>query len=617
MTKTAQLIYEGKTFELPIVEGTLGDKAIDITRLRSQAGLITYDPGYMNTGPCKSAITFVDGENDVSPFEEWRWSMMGLAGRDPIFFAQLESEIQLNGLHANGAFSPEEIQNLCLHCHGVMGQRQFVADHPGGLFTVEIAMASDPDDPHSKYGGLARDGVSCMVCHQIQDDNLPLTEIETGDFLVNPPQNGVLEAFGPYQNPNQAPMLKSLDVRPMGSDHIRDSRLCASCHTVNLPVLDQFGQIIDKKYEQATYLEWVNSAFADGRSQAQSCQECHMPNRSGGPQELEFKIANIQDQDFPETDNLAPAEDIQVFPRGDYRRHLLMSINTYALTLFQNYPDILGVRIKSFFTGRDAGLQQAINNSVDGALNQSVRLDILDTSRAGNVITSRVQVRNIVGHRLPSGVGFRRLFLEFVVTDSTGETVWASGLTNNLGVILGPDGNPLPSESHAPDGGGQQTYQPHYQVIDSQDEVQIYEELIKDASGKFSTSFLTRVEDVKDNRLLPAGWTLNGPAGFQAEFAEATKPHGAAASDPDFTDGTGSDTITYQTTLPASAQGPFKVKATLYTQSIPPNYLSDRFNDASGPATKRLHFLTSHLDTDDTLFPDWKLLMRSSEATVP
>ncbi|MDP3427269.1 MAG: citrate/2-methylcitrate synthase, partial [Humidesulfovibrio sp.] len=65
MTKTAQLIIDGKTFELPIVEGTLGDKAIDITRLRADSGFITYDPGYVNTGPCKSAITFVDGEQGI------------------------------------------------------------------------------------------------------------------------------------------------------------------------------------------------------------------------------------------------------------------------------------------------------------------------------------------------------------------------------------------------------------------------------------------------------------------------------------------------------------------------------------------------------------------------
>jgi len=65
MTKTAQLILDGKTYELPIIEGTIGDRGIDITRLRAETGCITYDPGYVNTGPCKSAITFVDGEQGI------------------------------------------------------------------------------------------------------------------------------------------------------------------------------------------------------------------------------------------------------------------------------------------------------------------------------------------------------------------------------------------------------------------------------------------------------------------------------------------------------------------------------------------------------------------------
>jgi citrate synthase len=51
--------------ELPIVRGTDGDDAIDIGRLRGETGLITYDPGYGNTGACTSAVTFLDGENGI------------------------------------------------------------------------------------------------------------------------------------------------------------------------------------------------------------------------------------------------------------------------------------------------------------------------------------------------------------------------------------------------------------------------------------------------------------------------------------------------------------------------------------------------------------------------
>ncbi|HIJ41710.1 MAG TPA: citrate synthase [Deltaproteobacteria bacterium] len=65
MKKTAQLIVDGKTYELPIVTGSEGERAIDITRLRQDTGLITLDSGYANTGSCQSSITFMDGEKGI------------------------------------------------------------------------------------------------------------------------------------------------------------------------------------------------------------------------------------------------------------------------------------------------------------------------------------------------------------------------------------------------------------------------------------------------------------------------------------------------------------------------------------------------------------------------
>ncbi len=65
MTEKAILEYEGKKFELPIVVGTEGEKALDISKLRSTTKLVTLDPGYMNTGSCESAITFLDGEKGI------------------------------------------------------------------------------------------------------------------------------------------------------------------------------------------------------------------------------------------------------------------------------------------------------------------------------------------------------------------------------------------------------------------------------------------------------------------------------------------------------------------------------------------------------------------------
>ena len=61
----AQLRIGDRSVELPIVRGAEGDDAVDIGKLRSSTGLITYDPGYGNTGACSSAITFLDGEEGI------------------------------------------------------------------------------------------------------------------------------------------------------------------------------------------------------------------------------------------------------------------------------------------------------------------------------------------------------------------------------------------------------------------------------------------------------------------------------------------------------------------------------------------------------------------------
>ena len=65
MSEYAKLIYGDKEYRLPLVVGTEGEKAIDISRLRQETGLITLDTGYANTGSCTSSITFMDGEKGI------------------------------------------------------------------------------------------------------------------------------------------------------------------------------------------------------------------------------------------------------------------------------------------------------------------------------------------------------------------------------------------------------------------------------------------------------------------------------------------------------------------------------------------------------------------------
>lgn len=122
---------------------------------------------------------------------------------------------------------------------------------------------------------------------------------------------------------------------------------------------------------------------------------------------------------------------------------------------------------------------------------------------------------NTTGHRFPSGVAFRRAFIEFRVLDSEGETIWVSGHTNRAGVIQHNtrwrEGEvaweTLNTEFLKQETAGvMPRYQPHYQVITKRDQVQIYEELTTNVYNEFTNSFIHRVNHVKDNRLLTQGY---------------------------------------------------------------------------------------------------------------
>ena len=60
-----ELSYAGKKLVYPVYEGTEQERAVDIRKLRADTGLITYDPGFGNTGACESSITFLDGEKGI------------------------------------------------------------------------------------------------------------------------------------------------------------------------------------------------------------------------------------------------------------------------------------------------------------------------------------------------------------------------------------------------------------------------------------------------------------------------------------------------------------------------------------------------------------------------
>src|SRR5436190_22609613 len=115
---------------------------------------------------------------------------------------------------------------------------------------------------------------------------------------------------------------------------------------------------------------------------------------------------------------------------------------------------------------------------------------------------------------------------------------------NSAGAIVsGLTDDVLPTEFFDDQAKREQVFQPHYEVISDEGQVQIYEEVIADPQGKITTSFVGLDHVLKNNRLLPKGWRLDGPLG------EFTAPHGDAERDPEYMNksgATGADRITYR-----------------------------------------------------------------------
>jgi citrate synthase len=99
MTNTAKLELDGKIYELPIIEGTESERAIDVRELRAKTGCITYDESYANTGSCQSRITFIDGEKGILryrgiPIEELAEGSTFVQAAYLIIFGKLPTETE-------------------------------------------------------------------------------------------------------------------------------------------------------------------------------------------------------------------------------------------------------------------------------------------------------------------------------------------------------------------------------------------------------------------------------------------------------------------------------------------------------------------------------------------
>jgi hypothetical protein len=472
---------------------------------------------------CHSNLTDSVG-NDVSIDAHWRSTMMANAGKDPLWQAKISSEIQ-----RNPALQPV-IEEKCSRCHMGMARYQAITDgSPVGVLSPGFL------DPNNLLHAAAMDGVSCTLCHQIQAQGLGTPDSFTGQYLIDTLTSAPNRlAFGPYGQPVANPMEMNSGFSPTLGSQVRGAALCGSCHTLYTPTVDAFGNVLPKEFpEQTTYLEWKFS------NQSRTCQDCHLPEAVGG-----VAISN---------------RPMWLAPRTPFGQHHFVGGNSFMVNLLKTNATQLGVTA-------DAAHSDATIARTDALLqNSTAALSLVSASISNGFLTLDLKVQNLAGHKFPSGIPARRAWLHLTVTDSRGRSIFESGKPLADGSIAGNDAdvNAL-------------TFEPHYDLITSADQVQIYEPIMLDSGAPgvppvVTHTLLRAASYAKDNRLLPAGFD-------KGSASEDIAVWGEAASDSNFT--AGEDRITYRLAVPSKTRS-FTVTAELLYQSVSHSFAEDMRQDGT------------------------------------
>lgn len=472
----------------------------------------------------------VNGEGvDVNVVDDWKGTMMANSSKDPFWRAKVSHEVLVNPSHAAA------LENSCTSCHAPLG-------HYTAFFRGESPYRMA--DIHGDSLGL--DGVSCAACHQQSPDQIGLNF----SGQINLDTNRVI--YGPYEDDIfEGPMDDFVGFKPLFGSHIGESELCASCHTLIVETADLSGNLTGTTLvEQATYHEWVNSSYSTGK-EIISCQSCHLPQ--------------IDDPVVISNNYIA------LEPRTPYGLHTLVGGNSFMLELMKNNSAQLNLEATAadFDASIAATLQQLQTKTV--AVNLDFKGFAMDTAKFD------LEIMNKAGHKFPSGYPSRIAFVEFLVTDAQGNKLFHSGKLDADQRIENEDID----------------FEPHYNRINSEEQVQIYQVVNGDVNGDVSTVLERGAVTLKDNRLTPIGFSTNHMV------YDTTAIVGNALNDPDFNyeisggnafEGSGGDILHFDISLNGYS-GLLNVYAKVWYQSIPPKWVDEIFAD-----------FTPEIDTFKTMY---------------
>jgi hypothetical protein len=496
----------------------------------------------------REPITDPAGE-DVSPSTQWDHSVMAHSFDDPYYQAAVEDEAS-HFPHLAGF-----IEDTCLNCHSPMARTHA---HQAGVDLTQDSTCLDPEGCYrfdtAETQNHAREGVSCTLCHQVQDDGtLGTADSFSGGYSIS---DNAMDIYGPYSGPAGNNMAMQTGYTPTFGTHTTSSELCATCHTLHTPTLDpENGQPTGHMFlEQGPYFEWLNSVYATGEPQEQQCQGCHMPEPAPS---YTTQIAT--------SPPAAP-------DRTPFATHSIVGGNTYLLELLKEYRSVLGIENST----TEAGFDEKIAETRAFLENEAAELSITQSSvsAGGDRLNIDVLVTNKTGHKLPTSYPSRRAWIHLTVTTG-GQAVFESGLPDARGYIS-TDAARLVADCMAseklPGFVNDGCFEPHRDVISDPSEVAIYEAVLGDANDHITHTLLLGNSYLKENRLPPEGFTNSRASTIDGQ----SLPVGVA-SDSDFncigsTEGCGADTVHYSIPIdrPNAA---YVIEARLLYQAIQPGFV--------------------------------------------
>ncbi len=243
--------------------------------------------------------------------------------------------------------------------------------------------------------------------------------------------------------------------------------------------------------------------------------------------------------------------------RTPYGKHHFAGANVFMLKMLRNNIQTLSL------TADIQHFDSSIQRTYDNLQLRTLNLSLTEVNRTDDSLYIDVKIENMAGHKLPSAYPSRRVFVELIGVADSGDTLFHSGKMDHNFNIIDED----------PD------YEPHHNIIDMQEKVQIYEMVMANVNGDVTTVLERAYEHLKDNRIPPLGFQI------AHQSYDTIQIIGHAIMDDDFNaidgeEGNGADVIHYQMGVDQSIED-ISITTNVYYQTVSLKWLQQMFEYSS------------------------------------